>query len=514
VTARYEEAVALTGIGKVYDAMGEKEKALNYLSQSLQLRRAVGDRQGEARTLHYIGVVYDNLGEKQKALDYLGQALRLRRVVGDRRGEALTLHHIGKVYASLGENQKALEYYDQALSLWRAVGDRIGEAETLYGVARVERDLGHLIEARTWIEAALDIIESVRTKLASQDLRASFFASNRNYYEFYIDLLMRLHRRYPSNGFDAAALEASERARARSLLETLTEAGADIRQGVDPVLLERERNLQQQLNARAQCLTWLFTDEHTEEQAAKSELEALLGQCQEIQAQIRASSPRYAALTQPQPLSVREIQQQVLDEDTLLLEYALGEERSFLWAVTPASITSFELPRRAEIETAARRVYELMAARNKRVKFETIEEKRARVAQADAEYPAAAAVLSQMLLGPVAAQLGTRRLLIVNDGALQYVPFGALPKPVDSGQWTVDSEKKERNCSLSTDHCPLILEHEIVSLPSASVLVVLRRELTGRQPAAKAVAVLADPVFEPDDERVEKIADCGLRIAD
>jgi hypothetical protein len=74
------------------------------------------------------------------------------------------------------------------------------------------------------------------------------------------------------------------------------------------------------------------------------------------------ASPRYAALTQPVPLSLKEIQTQLLDENTLLLEYALGEEKSFVWAVTPPSIKSFGLPKQAEIEAAARRVYDLITA--------------------------------------------------------------------------------------------------------------------------------------------------------
>jgi CHAT domain-containing protein len=96
-----------------------------------------------------------------------------------------------------------------------------------------------------------------------------------------------------------------------------------------------------------------------------------------------------------------------------------------------------------------------------------------------------------MLLGPVAAQLGTKRLLIVADGALEYLPFSALPAPA-----TQETESK-------ADAKPLILVHEIVSLPSASVLALLRSEFATREPANKMVAVLADPVFEIDDARVK-----------
>src|SRR5262249_49801626 len=147
----------------------------------------------------------------------------------------------------------------------------------------------------------------------------------------------RMHERQSDKGFDGRALQASERARARSLLEILTEANANIREGVDPALIERERALQQGVNGKADVMTRLFSERASAEQIAalRREIGALTTQYQDVRAEIRRASPRYAALTQPTPLGLKEIQQQVLDRDTLLLEYSLGQQRSFLWAVTP-----------------------------------------------------------------------------------------------------------------------------------------------------------------------------------
>ncbi|MDT4967577.1 MAG: hypothetical protein QOJ64_2314, partial [Acidobacteriota bacterium] len=128
---RSGEAVTLNNIGGVYDALGEKQKALDFLNLALPLFRAVGDRRGESATLNNIGRVYDGLGEKQKALDFYNLALPLRRAVGDRSGEAVTLNNIGGVYKDLGEKQKALDFLNLALPLYKAVGDRSGEANTL-----------------------------------------------------------------------------------------------------------------------------------------------------------------------------------------------------------------------------------------------------------------------------------------------------------------------------------------------------------------------------------------------
>src|SRR6266508_203085 len=473
------EAATLNNIGSVYSSLGEMQKALEKFNEALLLRRAVGDRSGEVVTLNSIGLVYWSLGDMQKALEKFNEALPLSRAVGNRGGEAAILNNVGLVYRSLGEMQKALEKFNEALPLSRVVGDRNREAAALMGVARVEQKRGNLIQARQVIEQAVGMIESLRTNTASQDLRASYFASRQEFFETYVDVLMEQHQQNPAAGIDAMALAVSERARARSLLELLNEARADIRQGVDSSLLEREHYLQQRLNARAAAQVSLLNRKHTPEQAdaAAKEIAAITSEYEEVQAQIRARSPRYAALTQPQPLGLTEIQQQALDEDTLLLEYALGEKRSYLWLVSQRSIDSYELPPRAELEAAARRVYELGAARPKRG------------TPPDPQLIAQARTLSRILLGPVAPQLGGKRLVVVAPGALSYLPFAALPAPED----------KKRPAG---DYEPLIAKHEVMSVPSASVLSTIRREMTGRQRVTKSVAVLADPVFESSDPRL------------
>ncbi|MEH1966037.1 CHAT domain-containing protein, partial [Nostoc sp.] len=158
---RSGEAVTLSNIGAVYDALGEKQKALDFYNQALPLTRAVGDRSGEATTLNNIGGVYDNLGEKQKALDFYNQALPLTRAVGDRSGEATTLNNIGGVYDNLGEKQKALDFYNQALPLRRAVGDRSGEAITLNNIGGVYDNLGEKQKALDFYNQALPLRRAV-----------------------------------------------------------------------------------------------------------------------------------------------------------------------------------------------------------------------------------------------------------------------------------------------------------------------------------------------------------------
>jgi CHAT domain-containing protein len=291
---------------------------------------------------------------------------------------------------------------------------------------------------------------------------------------------MQLHQQNPDKGYDKQALSASERARARTLLEILAEANADIRTGVDPELRQKEANLQQRINATESRRMALLSGEHTPEQASalKQELDTLLRQLDALRAQIRQTSPRYAALTQPQPLTAEQIQQQVLDKDTLLLQYSLGTERSFLWAVTPESLTVYELPPRAEIEELAQQFYRLMQNPGYRGESRNLV-----VSPNLPKVNASATELSEMLLSPVADKLAGKRLLVVPDGALNFIPFAALPEPQ------------------AQELTPLLVNHEIINLPSSSTLAILRQD-EPRQSAPKTVALIADPVFEPDDTRV------------
>jgi CHAT domain-containing protein/Tfp pilus assembly protein PilF len=484
------EAAALNGLGWTYIVANRDREALEAFNGSRALRQTAKDRRGEALSLVGIGKVHTRLGEEQKALDAFNRALELLRSVGDRAGEVDVLSNIGWVHISQNRNREALEHFRQALPLRRAAGDRVGEATTLYGIGRSARRLGDLREARLRMEESLDIIETLRTRGTSQQLRMSYHASVQEYYDTYIDLLMQMHRLDPSGDYAAAAFHASERARARGLLDTLIEARADIREGVDPQLLERERALQQQLNAAAERQRQLFGGKHTlaQAEAAAREVSRLTAEYQECEAEIRKNSPRYAALTQPRPLTVAETRREALDDDTLLLEYALGEERSYLWLISRDGLSSYELPPGAQIESLARKVYGLLTERNRSPRGETHAQKRARVARADAEYWDAAAALSQTLLGPAAQLLGDKRLLVVPHRALQLIPFGALPLP---------------SATRGQERAPLLTRHEIGYLPSASTIALIRGEAEGRPAAARTIAVIADPVFTTDDERFE-----------
>jgi CHAT domain-containing protein/tetratricopeptide (TPR) repeat protein len=485
---RRRMAITLNNIAEVYAELGDDRKAAMLHSQALPLRRLVGDADGEANSLNNLGKAYVKLGQPDKARVLFEQALAKHRISGNRHMMARTLRNLGELDCYVGRYEQARQYLHEALETSRAIHDRSGEASALSDLAFLERDRGNLPVAHQRAEEALTAFESLRLGVTSPQLRASLFASIRKTHELNLVVLATLNTRQPGEGFEAAALVASERGRARSLLEMLGESGTEIRRGVDSGLLDRERELQQLIAGKAEQQTRTLNSKRasTEAAAAEKELDALTAELDQVQSRIRETSPQYAALTQPAPLNLQGIQTNVLDPDTVLLEYALGTEKSFLWVVTPSSIELFELGPRADVESTAKRLYDLATARNRRPPQETPAGRAVRIRRADEAYPAAAAKASRMLLGPAASRIRNKRLLIVGEGMLQYLPFAALQDPGLAGQ------------------CPLIVNHEIVTSPSASVIAVLRRESASRKAAPKAVAILADPVFSADDPRVKQ----------
>lgn len=511
----FDRATAHNNLGAIHAALGNLEETIESYNQAIAINRRQKDRYHLAATLNNLGRAQHYAGEVDAARASYEEALRLARETGNRETQILAGNSFALLLNLMGQPEKAREQWqevvrltagdplldyvglnaramvehgerkfaaaratlEEAISLAQRKAEPRFAADLILQLARMERDLGDLAVAAEHARTAVESIESLRNRVSTPDQRALLLASRQSFYTTYIDILMALHQQRPGERFDARALEVSEQARARSLLDLLGEAETDLRKDVPPELLERERRARVSLRERdLHHMELIHRGAGPEQiaQAAERLNEALDESAEVEEAILRASSASYAALTRPQPLDVRGIQTRVLDDRTLLLEYSLGEERSYLWALTASTFQSFELPGRKEIATAALGFYNAITARNGQVSMDA--------EQADAAADRAALELSRTILAPVEKLLEDRILLVVSDGVLQYIPFAALPLP---------SAPRER----------VARRNQVVSLPSASTLALLRRDTEGRPAAPKTLAVLADPVF-PGDPRL------------
>jgi CHAT domain-containing protein/tetratricopeptide (TPR) repeat protein len=503
------QALVLNNLGNLEHLLAHEDRALAMHLEGLKLARQGGSKEDEARSLNTIGQTYYALGDYARALEYHRESLVIRRQIGDVFGEGASLAAEGRALNQLGDRESALATLGEALALRRSIRDRTGELETLHSLAIVERARGNVPAAIANVREAVDLEEALRSRLTSPELRGSFAAFQHDKYELLIDLLQHQRRAGGGDRHDAEALNIAERGRARVLLESLLDAHVDLQDGIDPALVDRERALQKRLNAASTQLSRTLAAAARGAQSVEASLpvDQLTFEYQQLQAEIRLRSPRYADLAQPQLLTAAEIQHDVLDDGTVLLEFALGNDRSWLWAVTQATLTSVELPPRRDIEAEARKLYDAVTARQRR-RGERQEAYAQRVAAADAGIRQRAAALSDQLFGAVAGPLAGewrgKRLAIVATESLEYVPFAALPSPAGP-------TGRSRG---ATSQAVLAADHEIVIVPSASVIAALRRETHARKPADRLLAIIADPVFEIGDPRVARAKGRAARAAD
>lgn len=489
-------ATSLGNLGYVALKRGQLANSKRRYQEALEIREKLAPLSLDvALSLANLGDVAYEQRDWGEAERYHRQAFAIyEKLAPESVYAAGNIRRLGDLARKSGDVAGAEQYYRRSVAILEKVAPGSKAAgESLAAAASVLREQQQPEVAAQFYARAIAALDSQAARLGgSEEARSGFRARYSNIYKDYIDLLVE--QNHPEK-----ALEALDGSRARILFETLVAAGVDIRKGADASLLQQERSLQGLLTAKSDRRLRLMAEKNNDRQVAVfgQEIEDLEKQYQEVEERLRVNSPAYAALTQPQPLTLTAIQQ-LLDHDTLLLEYSMGEERSYVFAVTQGSVNVYELPKRAEIERASGVVYQLVTARGTWARGETASQRQARWAKAAVDYAQATGKLSRMILAPVAQVIEGKRLLIVSDGALQYIPFAALPSPE----------------STSGKKVPLIARHEIINLPSASVLAVLRQEAASHRAAGKSVIVIADPVFDAHDGRVRGVSTAAKVGAD
>ncbi|HEX3555082.1 MAG TPA: CHAT domain-containing tetratricopeptide repeat protein [Thermoanaerobaculia bacterium] len=475
---RSRQIVTLNNLGTAWRGLGNWEKALVFHQQAFELARSLSDVQQQANSRARLAEVHLDRGDPTAALRELDAVVLLLGEKGSHSLRIKTLHLRGRALTLADHAREALPALQQALKGRRELHDPAGEAETLDALAEAERSLGLTADALSHTQEAVDLVEQMRSAfLGAPDLRASFLAARRRSFSLLIDLLMARHTADPGKGYDQAAFQISERARARSLLDALRAGGAGpTASTASPSSLAQRSALLHRLSVTAYQRRQASGGAA---EALEKEIDQTLTEIDNVEGEIRQSDPHFKALSAPPPVSPEEVAGD-LEPGTMLLEYSLGEERSFLWAIEAGRIRSYVLPSQAKIEPLARRAYQEMSA----------------VESGSVHRGEALTALSRILLRQVWSDRTNgsqplRRLVVVPDGALALLPFATLPVPNPGRRWEAPGDRK-----------PLLERVEVVSIPSATTLTAQRRLLRDRAPAPQLATVFADPVFAADDPRL------------
>lgn len=517
-----EKARLFNGLGKIYEDYEDWQNSLSYRMKALELFRRAHHKFGETATLPSVAMLNGRLFDDQIALDYFVQSEKLAAQLNDQYQIAVIKSELGNFYYQRNDYKNALEkfsdslaffiktkenkeiplittklaliykkqgklkeaekHFSTSLDLNKRIKNKFAEADTLYHLAKLKSEQKQTDEALSFSIRSVESTEELSEIIYNSNLKRNYVSNVFDRYEFYINLLMK--KQFESSGefYAAQALQAAERARARSMLETMRLSETNFYADADPKSVAREREILALLNNKADQLTELLSAEaaETESKRLEDEIDSLRNELEQIRADFKQNSPLYSKIKNPEPFDVAEFQHKFLDENTLLLEFSLGAETSYLWLVGKSELTVYALPPRADLETKIRRLLALLTEREKRAD-ENLEQFQARIASAESEYNQKAGELSHALLGQIEEKIRGKRLLVVPDGILNYFPLAALPLPA-SGE-------------------KLIAANEIVYQPSAATLEFLESAQRTAAPQ-KNVLVFADGVFSANDPRI------------
>jgi CHAT domain-containing protein/tetratricopeptide (TPR) repeat protein len=524
---KHAKAMTLHNLGTAYFHIGDADVALGFLLNALEIRREVSDTRGQGSTLTSLAYTYREIGQPGRAKALLEEAASLRLSIGDKSGEGRAYLELGITQMESGDVTSAANYIDRAIDLFQSAGDQhrlaaawlekgknlahqnkhelaraslgnsldiskktnnsFGKAKALLQLAMLSNQQHKFTSALAFLDRSIENFESIRGRIESLGMRASFASKKQKADAMRVELLMSLHDKDQMSGYSEAALLANEWRLARSLVDLIRESDVDLYADIDSELRNRRHELMETTGAKAAYLT-AISDAASDNVAAiraTRELDTAITELEVLEAQIRAKDPRISRLKQSQHPTLSAVQH-LLDPDSVLLHYYLGETRSFLWMVTLTSVESYVLPPRDEIEALARTVYEEFShltigtsCSGQREIFE----------------------LSELLLGPVRQRLNDKRLVIVPDGVLSYIAFSALPDP---------NAKHE---TFEDCYSPLLENHEVVYLPSATVLSAQRKTYAKRPQTRPAIAVFADPVYSANDIRLKGVDTHSVDLA-
>lgn len=452
-------AYTLNDLGSLMVQWKKPKTALKLYAEALaELEKyEPDDGDGIAETQSYLADAQRASGNYDRAIRNYGQAVSFQARAGDVLGEAFTRLSLGRAAIGLQDRALALESLIRATALYHQVHERIGEATARVEMGRIYGEQGEDARAREQVEAAIVLAEEVRALTPGSRLRTAYFASLEEMYRLEMDLLLKQDP--VPEAEQRIAFDTLQHAQSRALIDALAgktdgedfSCRPDLASSRDELLakLKQQNQRMQYLRSRSKkaAVEELFVDI----KRAETSLE-------EVEAQCRDEQPRREMLSAG-AISLSEVQQQILDGQSALLQFYLSDPHSYVWIVTPSAVRMERLPSKQWLERRVRRVLAFGEAGA----WTSVQE-------------AGLAALSEKLL-PVLALPEIRRWIVVPDGALHSFPFSLL---------TGKAAK----------------EIEIVKIPSASAIRAIRRSRDAATLPPVELALFADPVFDPQDSRV------------
>ncbi|MBL7127786.1 MAG: CHAT domain-containing protein [Ignavibacteria bacterium] len=454
----------LSNIGSICSEQGKLDEALKYYTKALELRRKVGNPYNIATGLSNIGSIYSKQGKLDEALKYYTESLELVKKVGNTLSIATGLNNIGVIYSKQGKLDEALKYYTESLELYKKYGNPSGIARSFSNIGYCYYKLKSFRKAEQYINECIIYLDSVRVGVGDVEARQNLTESQSNEYSLYYEVLNELNEK-------DKAFVISEKNRSRTLNELISESRTNLRQDADPELLNKERELNFSFKQIFKQIS--ETKDDKELDILKRKQDSLYNVSKILEDQLKRSSPRYASVIYPDPVTADKVKEE-LGVNTALISFKEGIDNFYAMVITKDDYKVFTL---RNIKTIESKVEVLI--------------NELRSGEFSSHFYSFSGELYKILLGPIEDIIKTKKeLIIIPDGILHYIPFEVL--------FTRDLTDQDLVSGNESSLPYLIKDFDIRYLPSATMLKTF--ELYTDPEAPKDFICFADPVFESESE--------------
>jgi len=442
-------------------------QAIDYFKRCFDFREKTGDKKTAIRVLNNIGNLYLDLEKNQKALQYLKKGLVEAEGSMDLEAKAMLLSNTGLAYLNLKRWSLAEKYLMQAVALGQQIRAYNVLWEVYFGLGCSYEYRHMFLEAEEYFKKAIEVIEQVRRGITLDVNKAGYNRDKLQVYEHLLGLYFRLYSKHKDRDLRHKMFLLAEKAKAGAFQDIMAESKVGFRAKLSQELKSEEKDLSREISAFIKKLTHL--GEQTEERnIIEQKLELAEDKYAALMSRIRIENPKFASLAQDEPCSVMEIQENILDKKSALIEYLLGEQQSFIFIITSSKYEVFLLPGRKAIRRSLKAYLKELS--------EPPKDQFNGVYAAQRLYSEFFARAEQVIPDSV------KRVIIAPDGILCYLPFETLILPSDS-------ESSQRDF--------LIYKYEISYIPSATALRLLLQNNT-EQGSTKKLLAFGAPNYSVD----------------
>jgi CHAT domain-containing protein/Tfp pilus assembly protein PilF len=458
--------VELNNIGAIFRQRGEFsgnkndfKTSLDYYLESLDKAGRVKNKKSEIETLNNIGLVYGTLGNFVSSLKYLSLAQDKAKEIGGLHELSNICINIGNVYLSLRNYEESKKYFRRGLELSLKVRENGSLWEAYFGLGQCFEIEQQYSSALACYKKAIDIIDFVRSQLSLDDYKAGFARDKLKVYESLLHLLIMLRAIESTSRYDEEIFQVVERTKARAFLEGLKERDDSLQRSASPGFRAERNDISKKIT--------LTISELAQRSLAEDRRKTLLARLEKEEQdylsflnKIKSEKPARPRLSSLETISIDNIQNQLLDRKTAVLEFFLGEKESYVFLITKTDFILRSLPARMDIESSLRAYLKILSAWPTR-KFHGV--------------PAAKRLYRDLIYSFerfISPPL--EHLIIVPDGVLYYLPFETLVR-----------DEKGRHPKQQY----LIEQYKISYAPSISSLVFLANKRIEKRNSKRLLAI-------------------------